>query len=80
MAIWKEITTDDLAFNQNDLDMRKMYKAGAIQENQTYQALEVDRNEKEVTVLARLEVGFEEYIVFKSSYYEMIPQAKYQYI
>lgn len=78
MTIWKELTADDLNFNRNDLDVRKMYKAGAIQQNGKYRALEVDRNEKEVTVLARLEVGFEEYIVFQSSYYKTIPEVVFQ--
>ncbi|MCG8576612.1 MAG: hypothetical protein MI810_17165 [Flavobacteriales bacterium] len=74
MAIWKEITAADLQYNKNDLDMRKMYRAGAIQDDQTYPALVVDYDEVEVKVLARLEIGFEEYIVFERDHYEQLPE------
>jgi len=77
MPTWKEITVEDLSFNQNDLDMRKMYKAGAILIDHKYPALEIDCSESVVTVLARLETGFEEYIVFERDHYDSIPELEY---
>lgn len=73
MAVWKQISVDDLHRNINDLDMRKMYRAGAIMEDRTYPALEVERSHDSVTVLARLEIGFEEYIEFDEEHYDDIP-------
>jgi hypothetical protein len=60
--------------------MRKMFKAGAIHSDHIYPALEVDRTSSKVTVLARLEVGFEEYVVFSKEYYDSIPAAEHQYV
>ena len=70
MSVWKEIRVQDIMKNKNDLDMNKMYKAGAITNSRVYEALEV---ESYVKVLAQLEPGFEEYLVFEKEHYQEIP-------
>lgn len=79
MYHWKTIQLDDIAQNKNDLDMRKMFKAGAVQEDSTYKALKVETYENFVKVLAMLETGFEEYIVFEKQYYERLPDYELAY-
>ncbi len=71
--IWKEIDINIIEKNCNNLDIEKMYKFGAIKSSEAYHALEIERGENEVRVLARLERGFEEYICLKSSDYDLIP-------
>lgn len=73
MAIWKRISVSDLARNRNNLDIRKMYKAGAIREESSYPALVVEDQGNRVMLLARLEIGFEEYIVLDRPDYDRIP-------
>lgn len=71
--IWKEIQLKDLKHNKSNLDIQKMLRFGAIINEGKYRALEVERNQNRVVVLARLEPGFEEYIVFDSKDYDRIP-------
>jgi len=73
MSVWKEIRVQDIMKNKNDLDMNKMYKAGAITNSRVYKALEVETYEEYVKVLAQLEPGFEEYLVFEKDHYQEIP-------
>mgnify|MGYP000232483992 CR=1 FL=1 len=73
MSVWKEIRVQDIMKNKNDLDMNKMYKAGAITNSRVYKALEVESYEEYVKVLAQLEPGFEEYLVFEKEHYQEIP-------
>jgi hypothetical protein len=73
MSVWKEIRVQDIMKNKNDLDMIKMYKAGAITNSRVYKALEVESYEEYVKVLAQLEPGFEEYLVFEKEHYQEIP-------
>lgn len=73
MSTWKEIRVSDIMQNKNDLDINKMYKAGAVNHNRSYRALEIESYEEFVKVLAQLEPGFEEYFVFEKNHYEMIP-------
>ena len=74
MSVWKEIRVSDIMQNKNDLDMNKMYKAGAVNHNKTYKALEIESYDEFVKVLAQLEPGFEEYFVFDKDHYENIPE------
>ncbi len=46
MSVWKEIRVQDIMKNKNDLDINKMYKAGAINENRVYKALEIESYEE----------------------------------
>ena len=73
MSVWKEIRVSDIMKNKNDLDIGKMYKAGAVNNNRVYKALEVESYEEFVKVLAQLEPGFEEYLVFEKGHYQEIP-------
>jgi len=73
MSVWKEIRVSDIMKNKNDLDISKMYKAGAVTDNRVYKALEVESYEEFVKVLAQLEPGFEEYLVFEKNHYQEIP-------
>jgi putative lipase involved disintegration of autophagic bodies len=75
MSVWKEIRVSDIMKNKNDLDISKMYKAGAVNNNRVYNALEVENHEEYVKVLAQLEPGFEEYVVFEKEHYQEIPDA-----
>lgn len=77
MSTWKEIRVSDIMRNKNDLDISKMYKAGAVNENRVYKALEVDSYEDFVKVLAQLEPGFEEYLVFDKDHYQEIPNVNF---
>ena len=77
MSVWKEIRVSDIIKNKNDLDINKMYKAGAVQNNRVYKALEVDSYEEFVKVLAQLEPGFEEYLVFEKEHYLEIPHVNF---
>jgi hypothetical protein len=77
MSTWKEIRVSDIMRNKNDLDISKMYKAGAVNENRVYKALEVDSYEDFVKVLAQLEPGFEEYLVFDKDHYSEIPNVNF---
>ncbi|MEX1001566.1 MAG: hypothetical protein WDZ35_05575 [Crocinitomicaceae bacterium] len=74
MSVWKEIRVSDIMRNKNDLDMVKMYKAGAVQHNKSYRALEVESYDQFVKVLAQLEPGFEEYFVFEKDHYQTMPE------
>lgn len=74
MPIWKEIRVTDIMQNKNDLDLNKMYKAGAVNHNKAYKALEIESYEEFVKVLAQLEPGFEEYFVFEKEHYLTIPE------
>ncbi len=74
MYIWKEIEIAELLKNRNNLDIRKMYKRGAIMQGGRYRILELEKNDEKVEVLARLEPGFEEYITFSKNDYDLIPQ------
>ena len=73
MSVWKEIRVSDIMKNKNDLDIGKMYKAGAVNNNRVYKALEVESYEEFVKVLAQVEPGFEEYVVFEKEHYQEIP-------
>lgn len=73
MSVWKEIRVSDIMQNKNDLDLSKMYKAGAVNHNRTYKALEIESYDEFVKVLAQLEPGFEEYFVFDKEHYDNIP-------
>lgn len=73
MSVWKEIRVSDIMKNKNDLDINKMYKAGAVNNNRIYKALEVETYAEFVKVLAQLEPGFEEYLVFEKDHYQDIP-------
>lgn len=73
MSHWKEINVNDIMRNKNDLDVNKMYRAGAVSHNKSYKALEIESYEEFVKVLAQLEPGFEEYFVFDKEHYENIP-------
>ena len=73
MSTWKEIRVSDIMRNKNDLDIHKMYRAGAVNHNRSYRALEVESYEEFVKVLAQLEPGFEEYFVFEREHYDTIP-------
>ena len=77
MSVWKEIRVSDIMRNKNDLDITKMYKAGAVNDNRVYKALEVDSYEEFVKVLAQLEPGFEEYLVFEKEHYKDIPDVSF---
>lgn len=79
MFIWKEIDVAQLKRNRSDLDIRKMFKCGAITMDGKYRALEVEQGDDWVKVLARLEPGFEEYVLFDRSDYELIPEIQLQY-
>ena len=46
MSVWKEIRVQDIMNNKNDLDINKMYKAGAINGNTIYKALEIELYEE----------------------------------
>lgn len=74
--IWKEIQFKDLKKNKSNLDIQKMLRFGAIMSEGKYRALEVERNQNNVIVLARLEPGFEEYIAFDLKDYDRIPNLK----
>lgn len=76
MSVWKEIRVSDIMKNKNDLDITKMYKAGAVTSGRAYKALEIESYEEFVKVLAQLEPGFEEYVVFEKSHYQDIPEMK----
>ena len=73
MSNWKQIRVTDIMQNKNDLDLNKMYKAGAVNHNKAYKALEIETYEEFVKVLAQLEPGFEEYFVFDKEHYATIP-------
>jgi len=73
MSNWKEIRVSDIMQNKNDLDLNKMYRAGAVNHNRSYKALEIESYEEFVKVLAQLEPGFEDYFVFERDHYETIP-------
>ncbi|MFT4601400.1 MAG: hypothetical protein ACI857_001580 [Arenicella sp.] len=73
MSVWKEIRVQDIVKNKNDLDVSKMYKAGAIANSRVYKALEIETYEEFVKVLAQLEPGFEEYLVFEKDHYQEMP-------
>lgn len=73
MSTWKKIQVNDIAQNKNDLDLKKMYKAGAVDKDGAYKALEVEAYEEFVKVLAQLEPGFEEYLLFDKEHYDTIP-------
>jgi glutamine synthetase type III len=73
MSNWKEIRVSDIMRNKNDLDLNKMYRAGAVNHNNSYKALEIESYEEFVKVLAQLEPGFEEYFVFEKEHYDEIP-------
>ena len=77
MSTWKEIRVSDIMRNKNDLDITKMYKAGAVNHNRSYKALEIESYEEFVKVLAQLEPGFEEYFVFEKDHYETIPDLNF---
>jgi hypothetical protein len=74
MYVWKEIEVSELSKNRNNLDIQKMYKRGAITLGGKYRALELEFGDDKVEVLARLEPGFEEYITFSRSDYDLIPE------
>ena len=76
MSVWKEIRVSDIIKNKNDLDIHKMYKAGAVTTGKAYKALEIESHEEFVKVLAQLEPGFEEYLVFEKTHYNEIPEIK----
>lgn len=76
MSVWKEIRVSDIIKNKNDLDIHKMYKAGAVTTGKAYKALEIESYEEFVKVLAQLEPGFEEYLVFEKTHYKEIPELK----
>ena len=78
MSVWKELRVSDIMKNKNNLDMGKMYKAGAVQHNRSYRALEIESYDEFVKVLAQLEPGFEEYFVFEKEHYETIPEFTHQ--
>ena len=63
MSIWKEIRVSDIMRN----------RAGAVNHNKSYKALEIESYEEFVKVLAQLEPGFEEYFVFEKEHYNTIP-------
>ena len=73
LSVWKEIRVSDIMRNKNDMDINKMYKAGAVANGRAYKALEIESYEEFVKVLAQLEPGFEEYFVFEKSHYQDIP-------
>ncbi|UKN00120.1 hypothetical protein K6119_10280 [Paracrocinitomix mangrovi] len=73
MSNWKLIRVSDIMQNKNDLDINKMYRAGAVNHNSAYRALEIETYEDFVKVLAQLEPGFEEYMVFDKNHYANIP-------
>ncbi|MBD3636549.1 MAG: hypothetical protein HUJ25_04340 [Crocinitomicaceae bacterium] len=79
MSNWKEIRVSDIMRNKNDLDLNKMYKAGAVNHNRSYKALEIESYEEFVKVLAQLEPGFEEYFVFDKEHYETIPDFNFDH-
>lgn len=79
MSTWKQISVTDIMRNKNDLDLNKMYKAGAVNHNKSYKALEIEQYEKFVKVLAQLEPGFEEYFVFDVDHYNEIPDVNFNY-
>jgi len=79
MFIWKEIDVGQLERNRSDLDIRKMFKCGAITIDGKYRVLEVEQGEGWVKVLARLEPGFEEYVLFDRADYDLIPEIQLQY-
>ena len=76
MYIWKEIGILDIEMNRSDLDVDKMLRFGAILPNGKYHALEIEKGEKLVKVLVQLERGFEEYILFDRSDYDLIPEIR----
>ncbi len=73
MFVWKEIHVSDLRKNINGLDMDRMFKSGAIMPGSIYHVLEIEKKERSVRVLARLERGFEEYIEFRRKDYKRMP-------
>jgi len=73
MSVWKEIRVSDIVKNKNEMDIGKMYRAGAVSENKAYKALEVESYDEFVKVLAQLEPGFEEYFIFDKEHYQSIP-------
>lgn len=73
MSVWKEIRVSDIVKNKNQMDIGKMYKAGAVSSNKVYKALEVESYDEFVKVLAQLEPGFEEYLLFEKEHYAQIP-------
>lgn len=75
MYIRKEIEISELSKNRNNLDIQKMYRRGAITLGGKYRALELELGAEKVEVLARLEPGFEEYVTFSRSDYDLIPEA-----
>jgi len=52
-----------------------MYRRGAITLGGKSRALELELGAEKVEVLARLEPGFEEYVTFSRSDYDLIPEA-----
>ena len=76
MSVWKEIRVSDIVRNKNGIDIGKMYRARAICEERKYRALEVQLSVDSVKVLAQLEPGFEEYLVFEKEHYYSIPEWK----
>lgn len=73
MPIWKQISILHLEKNKSDLDMNKMFRSGAVKSGKLYWVLEIERNGDDVKVLAQLEPGFEEYVVFDQVDYDPIP-------
>ena len=80
MPVWKEIRVSDIMRNKNGLDLNKMYKAGAVTDRKAYKAVEVESYDEFVKVLARLEPGFEEYLVFDKEHYEDIPKLNFDQV
>lgn len=74
MFVWKEIDVTHLEKNKSDLDMNKMFKSGAVKSDGRYAALEIEKGNNTVKVLAQLERGFEEYVTFDKTDYDFIPE------